>query len=263
MKKIQTTVIFVAALFLLVPFVVNAASVVMSPTEISIEPEETFAITLTANPGVSTVYTTGVNISFDADVVEVTGFSFSSNWVEVKQSGYDVVDNESGVLVKTAGYPGGFSSPKVFGVVTLRSKSEGDAEFNLTNESLMLDETSSDIYVAASEGRSASIYVSPVEEPQTEDTVVEEPVYEENAADKETIQEVPEFATTTAPEQTTTTEEMDTEPQPQSTFIAAVFKIITFGTGNNWVGLGFLIVIATVTYILVRKARKTKKKLTQ
>lgn len=138
-KTILAAVVAVLAM----PLITAAATISLSPTSISVTPGQTFTIAVTTNPAGSTLYTVKADVSFDPAIVEVTNFAFASGWMPLTQPGYDAIDNSTGKLIKTGGYPGGITGTKLMGTITFKAKAAGTAVVNTTGASLALDQTSS------------------------------------------------------------------------------------------------------------------------
>lgn len=79
------------------------------------------------------------NSDFPKDLAIIQSFNMGSNWMALSQPGYDLLDNTNGVLIKTAGYPGGISSTKTFGVVNFSAKKEGIGKITATANSMILN----------------------------------------------------------------------------------------------------------------------------
>ena len=134
--------VVVVALAFLFPASSFAATVNLAPTTLSVTPGKVFTVTLTAEPEGTKLYTVRSNVSFDPALVTVTNFAFAPKWLALSTTGYDSIDNASGLLVKTAGYPGGITAPTVFGTITFRAKTAGTAHIDVTGQSMLLDANS-------------------------------------------------------------------------------------------------------------------------
>lgn len=124
---------------LLLPISAFAASLTLNPVTVTPGVGQTFSVNITADPSGAKTYTIRANISFDPASVEFVSFSFAPKWIALSQAGYDSENNAGGVLIKTAGYPGGVTSATVFGTATFRTKSAGASTVSVTNSSLALD----------------------------------------------------------------------------------------------------------------------------
>lgn len=149
-----------------------ASSVSLSPTENTFAPGQSFSMTISVDPATSKIYTSKVALSFPADILEVESFTLSSGWQALTQSGYDLVDNNGGNLIKTAGYTGGISNKTTFGVVKFRVKKVGVAKVSVSSSSSALyDENSKNVL----SGKTISTFtvLSPVVEPEIQRLPVE------------------------------------------------------------------------------------------
>ncbi|HFC10982.1 MAG TPA: hypothetical protein ENJ75_02215 [Candidatus Kaiserbacteria bacterium] len=159
MNRILLT--FVIALAFVFPTATFASTVTLSPTSISVTPGKVFTVSVTANPDSGHLYTVRTNLSFNPALVQVTGFKFAPKWLAISATGYDVTDNTKGLIVKTAGYPGGITSPTIFGTVTFKAKKAGTAYVSVTTKSMTLDENSKNT-LSGTQGVTAVMVKTPV-----------------------------------------------------------------------------------------------------
>lgn len=152
---------------LLAPMSALAASVSLSPTTVSVHAGDTFSVSVTADPASTKLYSVRANVSFDPSLVEVTNFSFASTWISITQPGYDSVDNTNGALIKSAGYPGGFTSATKLGTITFKAIKTGTATISSTNGSLLLDASSKNQISGTQGNVSVSIASAPTTPVQT------------------------------------------------------------------------------------------------
>jgi hypothetical protein len=134
--------IFIGSLFaflLAIPFGVFASSTSFSPSTISVTPGQSFSVSLVVTPAEAAVYTAKIALSYPADLLSVSSFTFASGWLPLSQPGYDSVDNIQGSLIKTAGYSGGLTATKVFGTITFTAKGSGTATIVPTGGTQILD----------------------------------------------------------------------------------------------------------------------------
>ncbi len=127
---------------------VQATTVSLSPSDINLIEGENFNITIIVNPE-NPNYTVKAELKYPADLIHVKSFSFGSGWMPISQQNYDLIDNENGVLIKSAGYPGGFSSSKTFGIVSFHAKKTGSGLIEMGENSLILDIESQDVFSGA------------------------------------------------------------------------------------------------------------------
>ncbi|MEK7160515.1 MAG: hypothetical protein AAB724_00660, partial [Patescibacteria group bacterium] len=83
-----------------------ATSVLFTPVNVSVSQGQTFTLTIGVDPQGVKNYTAKMELSYPADLLEVESFTFANDWVQIFESGYDLIDNVNGLLIKTAGYPG-------------------------------------------------------------------------------------------------------------------------------------------------------------
>src|SRR5487761_385930 len=138
MKKniFTTTLATLGILALAMPTLAAASTASFSPSAIAVAPGQTFNLVISVDPQGAKDYTEKVGLNFPAGVLEVKSFTLGDNWMALSQSGYDSVDNTKGVLVKTAGYPGGISSATTFGTVSFYAKEAGTGNITFGNDSV-------------------------------------------------------------------------------------------------------------------------------
>ena len=235
MKKtiLIITLVIIGGIILTVPALASTL-VSLSPANVSVTSGKRFNITISVNPQGVTNYTEKIELTYPADVLEVRAFNFGGSWMPLAQSGYDLIDNASGKLIKTAGYPGGLSSSAAFGTVSFYAKKTGNAVIKLGSGSLALDANNQnvlsgapEISVTVSAPVSTPAVESTAEQPTTEQPIVEEPIAQQPVG----IQQI--------------------------SLIAALGVILTLGTGNLWlgilVGLIILAIIIYISYLLKKK----------
>jgi hypothetical protein len=146
MKYVTSLATTVLALVLATP--AYAGTLSLAPSAPSLRVGQTISVIVSANPGPETQYTVKAMMSFSPNTLEVTGFTYNSAWTPLAQPGYDSVDNTAGTMVKTAGYPGGFTINKPFGTITFRAKAAGTATVSISGASLMLNSTNQNTYTS-------------------------------------------------------------------------------------------------------------------
>lgn len=140
-KKLYSTLFLL--LISLVPQLSLASSISLRSSTKSTEPSKTFNVSVYVNPSSVASYTAQANISFPKDLISVESFTYASSWFPINQSGYDLIDNSSGKVIKTAGYPNGFSTETLLGTMTLKSKKAGSVVISINKDSYVLDVDSS------------------------------------------------------------------------------------------------------------------------
>ena len=141
MKKniLIITLAILGALVLVMP-TLAATTVSFSPASINnVVQGQSFNVTISVNPQGINNYAEKIELNYPSDILEVKSFSFGSTWMALTQSGYDLVDNTNGVLVKTAGYPAGFSSATAFGTVSFYAKKAGNGTIKLGSGSIAFE----------------------------------------------------------------------------------------------------------------------------
>lgn len=118
----------------------SASSVIFESDAVLTQTGGTFTLPLSVDPAGSPQYTVRINVAFPPDLLQVASFAFSKDWIAVSQPGYDIIDNKRGTLVKTGGFPKGFSSPVTFGSIVFRTKGAGAGAVVVGPESLVLNE---------------------------------------------------------------------------------------------------------------------------
>lgn len=124
-----------------------AGSITLSPTAKTVVPGQTFTVVVAAAPNGS-AYTVKAVVRYPANLLEIKSFSFANGWLPLTQAGYDTVDNAGGVLVKTAGYPGGLTTGKALGTITFKAKAVGSATVTVGSDSMLLDAGNANLFSA-------------------------------------------------------------------------------------------------------------------
>ena len=140
MKKLTA---FVLGLSFFFPLAASAASFVVSPASGSYTAGNTITLQVSVNPAGSTIYTAMLDARFSPETFEVVSFTLNDALLPLKQSGYDALNNTTGVLTKTGGFTG-ITSTASFGTVVLRAKSSGTGTFTVADSSKLLDGSNAD-----------------------------------------------------------------------------------------------------------------------
>ncbi len=139
MKKIITSVITILGLAVFAVPALAATTATLTPSANVVSVGQTFTVRIAVNPQGSANYAEKVEIKYPAGILEVRGFTFDTAWMAMNQPGYDLTDNVNGVLVKTAGYPAGFTSAVTFGTITFYAKTAGTATISVGANSTAFD----------------------------------------------------------------------------------------------------------------------------
>ena len=229
-----------------------ATSVSFTPVNVSVRQGQTFTLTIGVNPQGVKNYTAKTELHYPADLLEVKSFTFAPSWMPLAQTGYDLTDNTNGVLIKTAGYPGGLSSTATFGTVSFLAKKSGNGTITLNSaNSLALDANNQNVIAGVAVQTVVAISAptptpTTPQTPTTPTTPAEEPI-EEGAV---------------LGEETPVAQEPTTAPQPiaAQSMLAAVGSIVTLGTDSVIVGLLVTLIILAfagyVIYSLIQRARR-------
>ncbi len=148
-------IILPAIIFASFPLTLLGSTVYFSPSSVSVRPGQLVTAQIFVDPQ-GTAYTSKVVLSFTPEVLSYSSFTQASGWLPLSQSGYDSVDNSNSSLIKTAGYPGGLSSSKIFGTVTFIANKAGTASISVSDSTQILDSSNQNTFTGGS-GLSISI----------------------------------------------------------------------------------------------------------
>jgi len=214
-----------------------ATTVSLSPVSVKAVSGKSFNVVIAVNPQGVSNYTEKIELDYPADLLQVKSFSLGSNWMALSQTGYDLVDNANGTLIKTAGYPGGLSSSATFGTISFYAKKAGSGVIKLGTGSLALDANNQNV-LSGTPSVSVAI-TAPVSVP-AEKPAAETPAETEQPAKQPVEQPIAQT--------------------PQPTLLAAIGGVLTLGTGSMWVGIlvGLIILAALIyaIYALIQRKRK-------
>lgn len=112
-----------------------ATTASFTPASVKVATGQQFNVSVTVNPQTTKDYAEKIEVNFPADVLEVTSFTMGSGGMALSQPGYDSIDNANGVLIKTAGYAGGISSPTAFGTILFTAKKAGSGTITIGGQS--------------------------------------------------------------------------------------------------------------------------------
>ncbi len=253
----KTILLSIFALTLALPMSASAATFSFTPSTGTFVPEQTFYITVFVNPSAGEEITTAkLSATFSSSVVEVVSFAQEAGWMTLAQPGYDALDNTTGKLIKTGGYPAKVTTSKKFGVITLKAKADGVAALTVAGDSLLLDATNADKHTGSA-GASFT-----VETPAPAPPAAEEPNVTQAPAPTPDPVVVAESAPTTAEEPTaeeqeaTTTEDVATTSTSTEGQLAAAAAIDTGLFGMNktvWYVILVILILLLVGYLIWRK----------
>lgn len=216
-----------------------ATSFSFSSTAFSVAQGQSFVLRTAVNPQGTANYTVKLELQYPADLLEARSFTLGNSWMPVNQPGYDLIDNTNGLLIKSAGYPGGLSSSATFGTVSFYAKKSGNGTIQTTNNSFALDANSQN---ALSGTAQASVAI-------TKASVAPVPSEEAPITPEATIEEEVQPTTTAVAKQLPTIKE--------TTLLAAMADLLTSQNGKIWL---FLLGLAAGLVILLIFIKKTQSK---
>lgn len=148
MKRFQyfifTGIVFLGAILFSKP-VFAATNFQFSPTKVTVKEGETFTVQTTVIPSKGKNYTVKLELEFPPEMLSIKSWSYGDNWMPVRKTGYDLLNNDKGHFIRTAGYPEGFDSATVFGTITLYARKSGEAMLRINKESFIFDQNGKNI----------------------------------------------------------------------------------------------------------------------
>lgn len=130
---------------------IASTNITLSPTTSNVVKGQKVEVAIYANANGTKNGTVKAEVGFPADLLEVTSFTQPSSWMSIKQDGYELEDNTNGLIIKTAGYPKGFTSNLVFGTITFTAKKAGVATVKVTTDSAAYDVSNKNVYSGVSQ----------------------------------------------------------------------------------------------------------------
>lgn len=129
---------------------VSAATLNAEPMKLTVATGEEVRVVVNVVPGVNERdYTAQVEMRYDPELFEFKTISYGNKWISVIRPVYDEAGFGNNSLVKTAGYPGGFTKPEVFGVATFIAKKSGTGTITFGDNSFVLDAYNNNTLVGA------------------------------------------------------------------------------------------------------------------
>ena len=135
-KKIFTGIVSMIGAFAFALPVFAATTASLSPSAVTVATGQRFNVAVSIDPEGTKNYAEKVQVDYPAALLQVVSFTPGGSWVSLPQSGYDSIDNTNGVLIKTAGYPGGISSPTGFGTILFTAKKAGSGTIIIDGTSI-------------------------------------------------------------------------------------------------------------------------------
>ena len=157
MKKI--TLIGIAMIVGTMAFSLSALAATtasFTPASVKVATGQQFNMVVMVDPAGTKNYAEKIEVDFPADTLEVISFTLGNGGMALSQPGYDSLDNTNGVMIKTAGYAGGISSPTLIGTILFTAKKSGSGTIKIGSQSAAFQVSGQ----SAISGASASFTVS-------------------------------------------------------------------------------------------------------
>jgi len=139
MKK-YTISIFTALLGIFIAGnAIASTNITLVPSTVNVVAGQKVDLVVYANSNGTKNGTVKIVVNYPTNLLSVSSFVQSPVWMVNTETGYDLIDNTNGVLVKTAGYPRGFTSVVPFGTITFTAKEAGVATVGIIDGSFALD----------------------------------------------------------------------------------------------------------------------------
>ncbi len=126
-------------IFLTSAFSAQAASINLSSQVKNVSAGKIFKINVVIDPLGERMFTVKAALSYPADLLRINSFTFGDAWMPLSQPGYNEIDNEKGIMIKTGGYPSGTLSPVTLGVITFTGLKQGKATVSVDDDSAILN----------------------------------------------------------------------------------------------------------------------------
>ena len=218
-------ILICASSFFLITPAFAASVIVLTPNTVNTAPEKIFTITVAVDSQGTKNYAEKIELTYPADILEVKSFSLANGWMALTQSGYDLIDNINGVIIKSAGLPSGLSSQTTFGTITFSAKKAGSGTIKIGGNSLAFEASTQNSLSGA--GTFVTI-TSPTALPVTEPVAAVTPV---KSTTKSPVVTVPSISPKA------------TEPVIKATSSNEVASVTSSGFNWNWL---WLLVIAVL-----------------
>lgn len=241
----KTKIILASLVGILLGTYASAASLSLSPLNVSVRPGQTFNVVVTLNPQ-GKIYSAKVVVRFSPDVIAVKqntsnqSFTLGPNWMAPEGV---AIDNSAGTVSMLAGYPRGTETTVLFGTISFVAKKSGTGTISIGNESIALGADNKNALSGSVSLVNVSVVAStPTPTPALSGTVVTP-------------------TPTPSPEASIAAETPSAEPSAQqATLLGTIGSVLNLGTGNRFVGLIMILVITYGAYWLIKRALKNKNK---
>ena len=151
MKKLKIIIIILAVLFFLGLVVwgsfESGTTIRLEPTKIETKLNQEFTVNVYAkSPNDRRSFTLRAALRFSPNQLKVENWEFSDGWIALPQPGYDLIDNDTGSIIKTAGFPGGWTGEKLLGVITFSAKDSSISKIDVSGKTFALDSDGANIF---------------------------------------------------------------------------------------------------------------------
>lgn len=145
MRFIRILAFSIFSVFFFIQTVSAATVLQFLPRTVSVKEGEKFTLTVQTIPNNDKNYTVRMVAEFPPELLSVHSWDYADDWMPLRKLGYDSLDNDRGMLMKTGGFPEGFTSPTVFGTITFIAKKGGTASVRVGMESMILDDHNNNV----------------------------------------------------------------------------------------------------------------------
>jgi len=255
-KSLQYILASLVAMFVTLP--VFAATFTLSPANVSVEAGQKFDAVVTLDPQGAKNYTAKVELKYPADLLEVTSFNFGDKWVPFSKPDYDSIDNTTGILLKTAGYPGGTTSAVSLGTVSFVAKANGSGTISVGSNSQIFD-ANYNIFGGSSQ---ISVVIGPVATATPTPlvaaayTVAPTP----KPIQKAVVSVSPSSAPFLLPSPVSSGAPVAAQNQGRTGLFAAIGNIVSLGTGSVWLAILVIVVVVVLVAFSLRLRKRKKQK---
>ena len=136
MKKILLSSLMAVIGTLLFSVTAMAATTAsITPASVKVAVGQQFNMVVMVDPKGFSNYAEKIEVDYPADALQMTSFTLGTGGMALSQTGYDLNDPVNGVLIKTAGYAGGISSPTLFGTILFTAKKSGSGMVTIGGQS--------------------------------------------------------------------------------------------------------------------------------
>jgi len=233
-----------------------AASVSLSPVSVSVEKGKTFSVTAVVDPASAKIYTSKMELSYPADVLEITSFTLASKWMALSQEGYDLIDNAAGKIVKTAGYPGGLTTKQSFGTIVFKAKKSGEAVIKVSSGTQLFDASSNNVSAGMAEvavAVSEPVVTAPAPTPVTTSQPAATPEVTSNqnkGTTTATVGQEEQVASTTGEgTEVAGMQEINVNPNGGDSLLAQAFGFV-----KGWAWYVVIIILIAAAYVIGKRS---------